>query len=81
MLTMRPQLRCCIAGSAQRVAWNAADRLIAITASQRSVGKRSTGATCWIPALFTRMSTAAPRPAILANIASISAGFERSAPS
>ncbi len=81
MLTMRPQLRCFIAGNAMRIAWKAADRFNAITASQRSIGKRSTGATYWIPALFTRMSTPPWRASMCENIASISSGFERSAPS
>ena len=40
-----------------RVAWNAADRLIAMIASHFSGGNDSIGATCWIPALLTRMST------------------------
>ncbi len=57
MFTIRPQLRCFIAGSAIRVVWNAAERFSASTASQRSTGKRSTGDTYWMPALFTRMST------------------------
>jgi hypothetical protein len=39
MLTMRPQLRAFIAGSAACVARNTADRLIAMMASQRSAGK------------------------------------------
>ncbi len=81
MLTMRPQLRCFIAGSTMRVAWNAAERFSASTASQRSTGKRSTGATYWIPALFTRMSTPPCRESMCESIASISSGFDRSAPS
>ena len=54
---MRPQLRAFMCGSAARMAWKAAERLIAITASHLSTGNSSTGATCWMPALFTRMST------------------------
>ncbi|MNH40459.1 hypothetical protein D3C79_1017840 [compost metagenome] len=47
----------CIEGSTRRVAWKALDRLMAMTASQRSGAKSSMGETCWMPALFTRMST------------------------
>ena len=54
---IRPQLRAFMCGSAARMAWNAAERLIAMTASHFSTGNSSTGATCWMPALFTRMST------------------------
>ncbi len=81
MLTIRPQFFAFIEGSAQRVAWKTADRFNAITASQRSVGKVSTGETCWMPALFTRMSTP-PWPFVRrSNMASISPTFMRSAPS
>jgi predicted secreted protein len=69
-----------MAGNARRVAWKALERLMAMIASQRSTGKSSTLATCWMPALFTRMST---RPnAVAANfiMASISAGLLMSAP-
>ena len=51
-------------GSAWRMAWNAAERLSAITASQRSGGKSSTAATCWMPALLTRMSSAPKRSSV-----------------
>ena len=44
--------------SARRVVWNTAVRLMAMIASHLSGGKLSTGATCWIPALLTRMSGA-----------------------
>ena len=54
---MRPQRRAFIAGSTSRVVWKAELRLMAITASQRSTGNSSIGATCWMPALLTRMST------------------------
>ena len=56
MLMMRPQPFCFIAGSAARMVWNDALRLIAMMASHLSGGKFSTRATCWMPALFTRMS-------------------------
>ena len=46
-----------ISGSASRMVWKAALRLMAMIASHFSGGKSSIGATCWMPALFTRMST------------------------
>ena len=79
MLMMRPQLRAFMCGRAARMAWNAADRLIAITASHFSSGNSSTGATCWMPALFTRMSTPPSSRVACATIAAISAGFDMSA--
>src|SRR5438132_530870 len=48
MLMIRPQRRLFIPGSAARVARNTEVRLIAMTASHRSGGNSSTGATCWI---------------------------------
>jgi 3-hydroxybutyrate dehydrogenase len=44
-------------GKARRVVWKALERLMAMTASQRSGGKSCTGATCWMPALLTSTST------------------------
>ena len=79
MLMMRPQPRFSIAGSAQRIAWNAADRFSAMIASQRSTGNSLTFAVCWMPALFTRMSTAPARASIPRISDSTSAGFIRSA--
>src|SRR5881394_3980329 len=61
MLTMRPQRFFFIAGSAARVAWKAEERLMAMIASHLSTGNSSTGATCWMPALFTSTSTAPKR--------------------
>src|SRR5690606_18953942 len=69
-----------MAGSASRVAWKALDRLIARMASHFSTGKSSTLATCWMPALLTRMSTRPKRSAAKAIMASISAGLLMSAP-
>ena len=77
---MRPQLRRFISGSTAWIAWKFDDRLIAMTASQRSGGKLSTGAVCWMPALLTRMSTPPSSCAAARTIAWISAGFEMSAP-
>ncbi|MOA65857.1 hypothetical protein D3C78_1923940 [compost metagenome] len=51
-----PPSAACMAGSTRRVVWKALDRLMARMASQRSGAKSSMGATCWMPALFTRMS-------------------------
>jgi len=77
---MRPQLRAFIAGRASRMVWKAAERFSAITASQRSDGNASNGATCWMPALLTRMSTLPWAAHWLIN-ASMSAGRVRSPPS
>ena len=40
------------------IAKNAAERLMAMIAFHLSIGNSSTGATCWVPALLTRTSTA-----------------------
>ena len=56
---MRPHLRFFMPGIAARTVWNADDRLMAMMASHFSIGNSSTGATCWMPALLTRMSTRA----------------------
>ncbi|MNR29136.1 hypothetical protein D3C85_1465040 [compost metagenome] len=53
---IRPQFLARMRGRHKRVLWNTDDRLIAIIESQRSIGKSSTDATCWMPALLTRMS-------------------------
>ena len=74
VLMIRPQPLACIAGSARRVVWNAAVRLIAMIASHFSGGKFSTGATCWMPALLTRMSGGPSSSAQRVIIASIAAG-------
>src|SRR5581483_3613873 len=58
MLMMRPHLRRFMPGTAARVVWKADVRLMAMMASHCSMGNSSTGATCWMPALLTRMSTA-----------------------
>ena len=55
-LTMRPKPWRFIAGSAWRMVWNAAVRLMARIASHFAAGNSSIGATCWMPALLTRMS-------------------------
>ena len=77
---MRPQLRPFIWGSAARIAWKSAERLMAITASQRSAGNSSTGDVCWMPALFTRMSTVPNSRVANAIMPRISAGLDMSAP-
>ena len=68
---IRPHFFAFIAGSASRVVWNAAVRLMAMIASHLSGGKLSTGETCWMPALLTRMSGAPSSAAQRASIASI----------
>ena len=55
----RPQPFWRIIGSTSLVAWKAEERLIARIASHFSSGNSSIGATCWMPALFTMMSTRA----------------------
>jgi hypothetical protein len=64
-----------------RVVWNTADRLIAMIASHLPGGKLSTGETCWIPALLTRISGGPSSSAQRLIIRSIAAGSDRSAPS
>jgi hypothetical protein len=54
--TIRPQPFARIPGSAAAAVWNAELRLMARIASHFAVGNSSTGATCWMPALFTSMS-------------------------
>src|SRR5688572_24702315 len=80
MLITRPQRRFFMPGSAALVAWKTEVRLIAITASQRSAGNSSTGDTCWMPALLTRMSTAPNSVSAAFTRSAISAGFDMSAP-
>src|SRR5713226_233618 len=58
MLTMRPQRRLTIPGTAALMAWNDEERLMAMMASHFSSGKSSIGATNWMPALLTKMSQA-----------------------
>src|SRR5690606_7963768 len=54
---IRPHPAAFMCGTARRAVWNAAERLSAMIASHFSGGKLSTGATCCIPALLTRIST------------------------
>jgi hypothetical protein len=77
---MRPQPRAFMPGRARRVVWKAEDRLIAMIASQRSTGNSSTGATCWMPALLTRMSSAPNWLWQAEIISAISPGWLMSAP-
>ena len=64
---IRPQPFRFMPGTASRVVWKAAVRFSAIIVSHFSTGKSSTGATCCIPALLTRMSIS-PASAIIATI-------------
>src|ERR1700756_5805298 len=57
VLMMRPHLRAFMPGTAARIAWNEAERLIAMIWFHLSIGNSSIGATCWMPALLTTMST------------------------
>src|SRR4030095_8622060 len=81
MLTMRPQPFFFMPGSAARAVWNAAERLIARIASHFSGGKSSTGATCWMPALLTRISTAPSSAIARFIIDAIASGLDMSAAS
>src|SRR3954470_9567118 len=78
---IRPHFFCFMAGTASRVVWNAEERLIAMIASHFSAGKSSTGETCWMPALLTRMSGPPSSSAQRFIIRSISSGLDMSAPS
>src|SRR5579863_8594926 len=80
VLMMRPHLLAFMAGTAARIAWNAADRLIAMIASHFSTGKSSIGETNWMPALLTRISSEPSLACASAIIAAISAGLAMSAP-
>ena len=71
---IRPQPLAFIPGITARVAWNAADRLIARIASHFAGGNSSIGATCWMPALLTRMSTPPSIAARAATMPTISSG-------
>jgi hypothetical protein len=50
VLMIWPQPRCFMPGVTARIAWNAEERLIAMTASHFSTEKSSIGETCWMPA-------------------------------
>jgi hypothetical protein len=79
ILMMRPQPRWRMVGSSKRLVWNTALRLMASTLSHWAGGKASMGATCWMPALLTRMSTPPVSCAAKAHSASIWAGSDKSA--
>src|SRR5579862_5347724 len=76
---MRPHLRFFMPGTAARIAWNAADRLMAMIWSHFSIGKSSIGETNWMPALLTSTSTEPSDCSAVAIIAAISAGLVMSA--
>ena len=80
VLMMRPHFCAFIPGTAARIAWNAAVRLMAMIKSHFSGGKSSTGETCWMPALLTRMSTDPILCWASAIIAAISGPLAMSAP-
>ncbi|MND04669.1 hypothetical protein D3C83_250430 [compost metagenome] len=61
--------------------WNDATRLIAMIAFHFSTGNSSIGATCWMPALLTRMSTAPNSATAFRIIDSMVFGRVMSAPS
>ena len=75
----RPQPFSRIIGSTSLVAWKAEERLIAMMASHFSSGNSSIGATCWMPALFTMMSTVPKVSAVWRIIWPIALGLLMSA--
>src|SRR5829696_2367506 len=68
-----PVLR--IAGTARRVVWKAEDRSMAMTWSHLSIGNWSIGATCWMPALLTRMSSRPKVSSVRSTMRPIEPGF------
>lgn len=68
-------------GTAARIMCQADDRLMAMIASNFSTGNSSIGATCWMPALLTMMSTEPNSAAVRSTIAAISSGLVMSAAS
>src|ERR1700722_10604907 len=79
VLMMRPHLRAFMPGTAARMAWKAAERLMAMIWSHFAIGNSSIGATCWMPALLTRMSTAPKLCSAVLIMSAISAGLVMSA--
>ena len=79
VMMMRPHLRAFMPGTAARIVWNADERLIAMIWSHFSIGNSSIGATCWMPALFTRMSQEPSCVSAVLIISAISAGLVMSA--
>src|SRR5215470_731637 len=79
MLMMRPHLFLSIDGKASRVVWNADDRLMARIAYHFSGGKSCNAATCWMPALLTRMSRRPDDCSVFSIISRIACGFDISA--
>ena len=76
---MRPQFRRFIPGSAALMAYQLEAKLIAMIASNFASGNSSIGATNWIPALFTRMSTTPSAASASAIICRTASAFDRSA--
>src|SRR5580658_11042199 len=76
---MRPHLRAFMPGTAARMAWNAADRLMAMIWSHFSIGKSSIGETNWMPALLTSTSTEPKVFSLVLIMSAISAGLVMSA--
>ena len=56
---MRPHLRAFMPGTAARIAWKADERLMRDDLVPFPAGNSSIGATYWMPALLTRISTRA----------------------
>ena len=74
------ELRVFMPATAARMAWKAADRLMAMMAFHLSIGKVSIASTCWMPALLTSTSTAAERLArVPSTMRAMSSGRDMSA--
>jgi hypothetical protein len=80
VLMMRPHLRAFMPGTAVRMLWKAAVRLMPMMASHFSIGNSSIGDTNWMPALLTRMSTLPKVFSAVLIMSAISAGLVMSAP-
>src|ERR1700753_1778300 len=79
VLMIRPHFLDFMPGMAARIAWKAAERLMAMIWSHFSTGNSSIGETNWTPALFTRMSTEPKAFSAVLIMSAISAGLVMSA--
>ena len=76
---MRPKPRVFMPATAARMAWKAADKLIAIMEFHFSIGNVSTASTCWMPALLTSTSTAPNVSVVSSTMRAMSSGRDMSA--
>ena len=78
MFTTRPKPRSTMPGSARRMVWKAAERLMAMIRSQVAAGISLIGAVCCTPAQFTSTS-GGDQACSFAIIRSTASGSDRSA--